>query len=586
MLRAIGLRLLILGVWATLLAGCSQPPVLNEESSAGANFVVARADSSYALTGSDFYAALRKSMVHPSGGYVDPALVTAFRDSMIVDSLLGFEADQYDLRQSYVDNWTYRLRYEDFLMQTFFEQTVYNRVIVDSLEVLEYHKNHPELFSIPEQLDLWHILIVPAGLTGGKDSLYYRSLGPDEFEAAMKEYALNVYRALAMGENFQAMAMTYSHDLGTKSKGGYQGWVSRNTYLPPFDSVAFSMKPGEISQPYRDKDGWHILHVDDYLPAGPTPIDREMFYLNALQTLQTVKSNEIGLRLVDSLRKDLTIVMNEAILDTNIYKVEDSVWCGIVNGTDTFDVKYLKNIEEAYRNRFRVPNTTPELKRAMIRQMAERFMVVYAARQAGLDTLLTVREQRHALRHETARSVLERTRYDVNWFPTDSAVRRYYQDHIKEFTVEKPLTVQQIIAKDSVLAEFLRDQADAGADFLELARQYYPGDPSVREELANLGAIGPRDVDSAFYREALGTPIGQISRPVKTKYGWQIIKVLKFEDSKGLDQARGEIQAILTRQYKQAQLDQLRNRLFRKYHVSFPSKLGRVHLRPYAERAY
>ncbi|MEW6049923.1 MAG: peptidylprolyl isomerase [Candidatus Zixiibacteriota bacterium] len=576
--------LVSLGVIVFLLVGCSRPPVLSDETAGAATYVVASADPGYALSARDFYASFRKSTVQPTGGYVDQTAVKAFLDSLVVDTLQGYEADQLDIRKHYHDYWTYRLRYHDYLMQNYFEKTVYEKVSVDSLDVIDFFKSRPDLFAIPEQVDLWHILVLPIGLTSSRDSLYYRSLPPEEFEAQMKEYAFNIYRALCMGANFQDMAMRYSHDQGTKSKGGYQGWVTRNVYLPPFDSVAFSTKVGELAGPYRDKDGWHILFIGDHLQAGLPPIDREMFYQTASRTLQTSKSNEIGMKLMDSLRSGLQVDMNEQMLDTNIYLVGDSVWCGIVNKADTFDAQYLKNIEEAYRTRYKVPNTTPEIKREMMKYMAERFMVVQAARAIGLDTLKRIREHEQALRHETARSILDRNRYDMTWTPSDSAVRGYYQTHKKDFMVEKPLVVQQIVTSDSVFAEFLRDQADAGVDFLELARQHYPGDVTVRSELADLGAIGPKDVDPVFYNAALGTPVGQVSRPIKTKYGWQIIKVLKHEESKGLDQARGQIQMILTQQYKTSMLRQLQDRLFEKYHVRFPSKLGKVHLKPYADR--
>jgi len=49
---------------------------------------------------------------------------------------------------------------------------------------------------------------------------------------------------------------------------------------------------------------------------------------------------------------------------------------------------------------------------------------------------------------------------------------------------------------------------------MELARQYYPGDADMRESLANLGEIGPEDVEPEFYKAAFGAAEGQVTRPV------------------------------------------------------------------------
>jgi len=69
-----------------------------------------------------------------------------------------------------------------------------------------------------------------------------------------------------------------------------------------------------------------------------------------------------------------------------------------------------------------------------------------------------------------------------------------YEYNIDDYTFEKPLTVQHIIVDDSVTGEFIRDQANSGVDFLDLAETFYPGEPSLRRELAQLGKIGPNDV--------------------------------------------------------------------------------------------
>ena len=563
-----------------VLFGCGTPPAITDENAAKFDYVVARADSGYVLTARQLYDFMKKSDVQPAGGYVPESTIQAFQDSIVADSLMGFEANHLNVRDYYSDWWTCRLRCDDILLQTYLEHRVYGKVSVDSNEVLQFYKDRPELFKIPAQVELYHILVVPQGLKNGRDSLYYRSLSPERFEEEMRDYAFSLYQLLGFGESFQNVALQYSQDTGTRSKGGYQGWTALGTYMPPFDSVAFALNPGEYSKPYRDRDGWHILYITGKVPEGPAPISRSEVYESARQSLLTTKSNQIGRVLLDSVHADTKLRVNTAILDTNIYAQPDSLWAAIVNSVDTFDCKYMKNLELGYARKYNVVSTTPDMKKEMVAYLAERFTLIQYARKAGYDTLKETREQLAAINHQTARSILERSQFDVTWAPSDSAVEQYYSSHPEQFVVTKPLVVQQIVCSDSLFAEYLRDQADAGVDFLDLAKQYYPGEASVRVELANLGAIGPKDVDSEFYLAALATPAGTVSRPIKTRYGFQIIKVLKREDSRTFDQARGEIITLLGNENRRDQIRAYRLGLFQKYHATFPRLLKSAHLKP------
>jgi len=85
---------------------------------------------------------------------------------------------------------------------------------------------------------------------------------------------------------------------------------------------------------------------------------------------------------------------------------------------------------------------------------------------------------------------------------------------------------------------------------MEMVDKYYPGDPDIRRAAANLGEIGPNDMPESFYRAALYTPVGSISHPVKTQYGYHLIKVLDRAYSREFAQAKAEIRPILLRQHE------------------------------------
>lgn len=61
--------------------------------------------------------------------------------------------------------------------------------------------------------------------------------------------------------DFATLAKEYSEDNATADKGGDLGFLAKGSMAPEFDAVAFSLKPGEISQPFRTEHGYHLLTV-------------------------------------------------------------------------------------------------------------------------------------------------------------------------------------------------------------------------------------------------------------------------------------------------------------------------------------
>ncbi len=66
---------------------------------------------------------------------------------------------------------------------------------------------------------------------------------------------------LKKGEDFAKLAQELSIDTGSKESGGDLGWALRGQFITEFETVAFALKPGEISQPVTSTYGVHIIQV-------------------------------------------------------------------------------------------------------------------------------------------------------------------------------------------------------------------------------------------------------------------------------------------------------------------------------------
>lgn len=69
--------------------------------------------------------------------------------------------------------------------------------------------------------------------------------------------------------DFAATAKQLSQDPGSKDKGGDLGWFPRGVMDPAFEEVAFSLEPGETSEPVSTSFGWHIIKVEEKAAARP-----------------------------------------------------------------------------------------------------------------------------------------------------------------------------------------------------------------------------------------------------------------------------------------------------------------------------
>ncbi len=106
---------------------------------------------------------------------------------------------------------------------------------------------------------------------------------------------------------------------------------------------------------------------------------------------------------------------------------------------------------------------------------------------------------------------------------TDEEVEKYYNENIDEFSAkEGEIRARQILVKTEQEAEEIRQKLLEGADFGELAKNFsLSGDKAVGGELGffNRSAMVANFSDAAFALD-----IGEISLPVKTKYGYHIIQ--------------------------------------------------------------
>jgi peptidyl-prolyl cis-trans isomerase D len=121
-------------------------------------------------------------------------------------------------------------------------------VRVSDDEVRAYYDTHKRLFERSGTAKV-SILIIPRTVTAA-DS------------AAVRARALALRSRILGGEKFEDVARAESADSVSAANGGSLGKGPKGRFVAPFETAAFALKPGEISQPVLTQFGYHLIKLD------------------------------------------------------------------------------------------------------------------------------------------------------------------------------------------------------------------------------------------------------------------------------------------------------------------------------------
>ncbi len=131
------------------------------------------------------------------------------------------------------------------------------RVVVPAAETQQYYNSNVSQFQTPEQIRASHILLN----TAGKD------------EAAVLKQAEALLEQIKGGADFAELARKMSEDEGSKANGGDLDYFARGRMVPEFETAAFALQTGQISDIVRSQYGFHIIKVTDKKLAVTRPLE-------------------------------------------------------------------------------------------------------------------------------------------------------------------------------------------------------------------------------------------------------------------------------------------------------------------------
>ncbi|MDG4847622.1 peptidylprolyl isomerase [Peribacillus frigoritolerans] len=114
---------------------------------------------------------------------------------------------------------------------------------------------------------------------------------------------------------------------------------------------------------------------------------------------------------------------------------------------------------------------------------------------------------------------------------TDDEISTYFEDNKDTFAQAEQVEASHILVEDEKTAKKVAKELAAGGDFAKLAAEYST-DTETADNGGSLGYFGKGDMVEEFENVAFDLDINKVSDPVKTEYGYHIIKVTGKKEAK------------------------------------------------------
>lgn len=448
--------------------------------------------------------------------------------ALITDRLVEQKAQKLDLST----DPAYSQRFEKYTLEhlsdLLFQKEIVEKVQVQDTEITAfYNANLEQLFTKPEQFKVSHILIKMETDTLQKTSSKKAKQAQKEAEKKALEKIESVYQRAVKGEDFAALAKEYSEEEGSREKGGELGYLPRGRMLTEFDDQLSTLQPNEVSKPFKTKFGYHILKYTDKKPSEVIELNKDLsdrIKATLLKDKQRKKADEY----LQDLKMRTSYVFNEKVLNQEPDSVKDDPWVLIANDKDTTRFLKYKGELSQYQQYLRKEDLTLEDKKKLLVDKVSLFdLLIREAKTGGYDTLPEYVKDVNDFRMQAARKEVLDQGILLGYIPTEAEVYDYYLSHRDEYPADSSIHVYHIIFNDSLKAEEVLKKIKDGADFVEMAKEYYPGEKEIRDVAYDLGYIGDKDISAEFYKTAARLKVGEVGGPVKSEWGYHLVKVVE-----------------------------------------------------------
>lgn len=209
----------------------------------------------------------------------------------------------------------------------------------------------------------------------------------------------------------------------------------------------------------------------------------------------------------------------------------------------------LENVPPQMQDRF----AGPEGKQQLLDTLVTQEVLYQEAQRVGLEKDPKAQSRfeeakRQILIEELMQSLMSRE-------TTDAKLKEYYRAHKADF---RQVKASHILVDTEDKAKDVKKRLKGKADFAEIAKEVSI-DPSAKQNGGDLGFFTKDQMVKPFADKAFAMKVGQISDPVKTNFGYHIIKVVEIKEAVPFEKLDPQAVSGIKRAVVNAQIATLRS---------------------------
>lgn len=351
------------------------------------------------------------------------------------------------------------------------------------------------------------------------------------------------------GQDFGEVARQVSQ-APTASKGGYLGILRWGQLEPDLEERLWSMKPGEISEPFETREGWNLLYATERVAVEPPPLDKVKRYIGAVLAKRQTRQRS------DALFHDLAARWKTQIHEKALLEV--------LKASGAREPSPDVVVAEAAGERITLADLLARVDLDKVRRLRDA-MGLRAMRHFLEDDIFRVLLRKEALargygeKPEIVREIERRKSelavdrllskvvfagLDVN----DGEAEAYWKAHAEKFTEPEAVRLSIILAETEEEAKSALAEVRSGGDFARLARKLSK-DRASAELGGEIGWLVKGRVDPEMERAVFSLPEGE-SGIARTRFGYVVFQVRsrKAERVKPFVEVREEARTLALRE--------------------------------------
>ncbi len=465
----------------------------------------------------------------------------AILDTLVIQQLLIQEAYRLNIDESEEINRIVLANKDQFLLDILYQRKVGDQVNVTDADVKDYYAK------LEHKVQASHILV------------------------HQEDTAWMLINSLKNGGNFENLAVNYSVDPTAKTNQGDLGYFIWGQMDNTFSENAFKLNPGEISEPFETKFGWHIVKMVDRAPnelRGP--------FNQMSDQIRTLVENYQRAKKLDAYKDELQdkyIVRVDTITCDYLIHKRSSLYPPSLLAAlpkNDFDIAQLDRDEKelvlatwekgqitvgqylARIAQMRAQKQAPDFDdyeglAYFIFQMNFMDILSVEARNIGLEDDPEFKQNIRKFKELAMADVMQNDSLQYPVDPDEGEMRQYYEDNQDKFKVPEKIHLYEIMFSDYSLAKTYALKTKSLSKFKALASEFTER-TGKRKSGGDLGYVEER-IYPRLFKVAKDMEIGRVSGPIKVGSKHSIIYVAdkKLEQTKDFLMVKSEIKETLER---------------------------------------